>query len=48
MFLDYNIFERPVANESEALELSIGLKLNQILDIVSLKYLKLKSIDVYE
>lgn len=32
---DYNILERPVANESEPLLLSFGLTLQQIIDVVS-------------
>ncbi len=32
---NYNNLERPVANESEALVLSFGLTLQQIIDVVS-------------
>lgn len=32
---DYNVLERPVANESEPLLLSFGLTLQQIIDVVS-------------
>lgn len=32
----YNTLERPVANESEALEVKFGLTLQQIIDVVSL------------
>jgi len=31
----YNILERPVANESEPLEVKFGLTLQQIIDVVS-------------
>lgn len=31
----YNILERPVANESESLEVKFGLTLQQIIDVVS-------------
>lgn len=31
----YNTLERPVANESEALEVKFGLTLQQIIDVVS-------------
>lgn len=32
---NYNILERPVANESEPLLISFGLTLQQIIDVVS-------------
>lgn len=32
----YNTLERPVANESEPLEVKFGLTLQQIIDVVSL------------
>lgn len=32
---NYNLLERPVANESEALEVRFGLTLQQIIDVVS-------------
>lgn len=32
----YNVLERPVANESDPLQLSFGLTLMQIIDVVSL------------
>jgi hypothetical protein len=32
----YNVLERPVANESEPLEVKFGLTLQQIIDVVSL------------
>lgn len=32
----YNILERPVANESEPLEVKFGLTLQQIIDVVSI------------
>ena len=35
--LNYNKLERPVAEESDALEIKFGLTLQQILDVVSLK-----------
>ena len=36
MLLDmYNVLERPVANESEPLEVKFGLTLQQIIDVVS-------------
>lgn len=31
----YNVLERPVANESEPLEVKFGLTLQQIIDVVS-------------
>lgn len=31
---DYNVLERPVANESEPLEIKFGLTLQQIIDVV--------------
>lgn len=31
----YNVLERPVANESDPLQLSFGLTLMQIIDVVS-------------
>lgn len=33
----YNVLERPVANESDPLQLSFGLTLMQIIDVVSIK-----------
>lgn len=33
---NYNTLERPVANESEPLEVKFGLTLQQIIDVVSL------------
>lgn len=32
----YNVLERPVVNESDPLQLSFGLTLMQIIDVVSL------------
>lgn len=32
---NYNTLERPVANESDALEVRFGLTLQQIIDVVS-------------
>lgn len=32
---NYNVLERPVANESDPLQLSFGLTLMQIIDVVS-------------
>lgn len=32
---DYNLLERPVANESDPLEVRFGLTLQQIIDVVS-------------
>lgn len=32
---NYNVLERPVANESEPLEVKFGLTLQQIIDVVS-------------
>lgn len=34
----YNVLERPVANESDPLQLSFGLTLMQIIDVVSTHY----------
>lgn len=34
----YNVLERPVANESEALEVKFGLTLQQIIDVVSILF----------
>lgn len=36
---NYNSLERPVVNESDPLQLSFGLTLMQIIDVVSQKYL---------
>jgi len=36
---DYNVLERPVANESEPLEIKFGLTLQQIIDVVRLPHL---------
>lgn len=36
LLLSYNNLERPVANESEPLEVKFGLTLLQIIDVVSL------------
>lgn len=33
---NYNLLERPVANESEPLEVKFGLTLQQIIDVVSI------------
>lgn len=33
---NYNVLERPVANESDPLQLSFGLTLMQIIDVVSI------------
>lgn len=33
---NYNVLERPVANESDPLQLSFGLTLMQIIDVVSM------------
>lgn len=35
---NYNVLERPVANESDPLQLSFGLTLMQIIDVVSVYY----------
>jgi hypothetical protein len=35
----YNVLERPVANESDPLQLSFGLTLMQIIDVVSVVFL---------
>ena len=32
---DYNVLERPVANESEPIVISFGISLQQIIDVVS-------------
>lgn len=37
----YNILERPVANESESLEVKFGLTLQQIIDVVSIAFITL-------
>jgi nicotinic acetylcholine receptor, invertebrate len=34
----YNVLERPVANESDPLQLSFGLTLMQIIDVVSVHF----------
>jgi nicotinic acetylcholine receptor len=34
----YNVLERPVANESDPLQLSFGLTLMQIIDVVGVPY----------
>lgn len=34
----YNVLERPVANESEPLEVKFGLTLQQIIDVVSITF----------
>lgn len=39
----YNTLERPVANESEPLEVKFGLTLQQIIDVVSGEILKSES-----
>ena len=39
--LNYNKYERPVAEESEALEIRFGLALQQILDVVSFVWVNL-------
>ena len=41
LLMNYNVLERPVANESDPLVLSFGLTLMQIIDVVSVetKYL---------
>lgn len=36
LLVPYNILERPVANESEPLEVKFGLTLQQIIDVVSI------------
>lgn len=36
LLMTYNNLERPVANESEPLEVKFGLTLQQIIDVVSL------------
>lgn len=36
----YNTLERPVANESEPLEVKFGLTLQQIIDVVSFSFLE--------
>jgi hypothetical protein len=35
LLLNYNTLERPVANESEPLEVKFGITLQQIIDVVS-------------
>jgi hypothetical protein len=35
LLMNYNVLERPVANESDPLVLSFGLTLMQIIDVVS-------------
>lgn len=35
LLMNYNSLERPVANESEPLEVKFGLTLQQIIDVVS-------------
>lgn len=35
---NYNVLERPVVNESDPLQLSFGLTLMQIIDVVSIYY----------
>ena len=37
----YQKLERPVANESEAIQLKFGLSLQQIMDVVSEAFIKL-------
>ena len=39
--INYNKYERPVADESEALEIKFGLALQQILDVVSFVWVNL-------
>lgn len=41
LLMPYNILERPVANESEPLEVKFGLTLQQIIDVVSILNLHL-------
>ena len=36
----YNVLERPVVNESDPLQLSFGLTLMQIIDVVCFRLLK--------
>ena len=36
LLANYNKLERPVINESEAVQLSFGLTLQQIIDVVSI------------
>lgn len=36
LLMPYNVLERPVANESEPLEVKFGLTLQQIIDVVSM------------
>lgn len=38
---NYNVLERPVVNESDPLQLSFGLTLMQIIDVVSIIFLLL-------
>ena len=38
---DYNVLERPVANESEPIVISFGISLQQIIDVVSSTLLRL-------
>ena len=35
LFDDYNTFERPVLNESDTIQVEIGLKVQQIFEIVN-------------
>ena len=37
LFMEYQNLERPVLNESDALELKFGLTLQQIIDVVSMR-----------
>jgi hypothetical protein len=43
----YNVLERPVGNESEPLQLSFGLTLMQIIDVVSLIYKKYSAPEIF-
>ena len=38
----YNVLERPVSNESEPIQISFGITLMQIIDVVSASLVKLK------
>ena len=37
LLMEYQALERPVLNESDALELKFGLTLQQIIDVVSMR-----------
>lgn len=43
----YNVLERPVANESEPLEVKFGLTLQQIIDVVSIQFFIIRAVLIY-